>query len=65
MPAVTRLAFVAAVRIAVASAPPSPAAAAQLAPITAPIPSYAVAPDGEWLWVRDVFGRLERYPAAR
>ena len=61
MPAVTRLAFVAAVWIAVASAPPSPAPAAQLAPI----PSYAVALDGEWRWVRDVFGRLGRYPAAR
>lgn len=31
----------------------------------APIPSYAVALDGEWLWVLDVFGRLERYPAGR
>jgi hypothetical protein len=31
--------------------------------VTLPIPSYAVAPDGETLWVIDVFGRLIRRTA--
>ena len=30
-----------------------------------PVSSYAVAADGMWLWVIDVFGQLRRYPAAR
>lgn len=30
-----------------------------------PVSSYAVALDGSWLWVIDVFGELRRYPARR